>query len=566
MGLATLLIIQGSDQGNRFEIHGFEPLTIGRGIQNIIRLNDSEVSRQHAQIEYVDRRCVFTDRGSSNGSLVNGQPVSTHDLRNGDRIGVGSTLLLFQTADDSDQTAVINNHIELLGLSDSRTDSATDHSNLIVGTLPGDQKMSVHDAVSQFIPGNSAATEHLRALYQISEEALSPTKNLDELLQSVLRLTVSAVAARRGCILLREGNRDPVPRVFQVDTNEERLPISMTIVRHTMRTGAAVRTSDAQHDRRFGTESVYQAGIAEALCVPMHGYSELLGAIYLDRTSSALVDPQIGHFGEEHLRLVLAIGRQAALIVESKRFEQSLVKAERFAAMGQTVAMMSHHIKNILQGVRGGSHLISMGMDKPDENLVRKGQQIVDRNATRIYNLVLDLLSYSKEREPQLKFAQLNDTVGDVCELMSARACECGVVFESDLGQDIPSSLYDAEGIHRAVLNVVTNAIDAVESEDEPRVDVRTYFDDGHKSLVVMVADNGPGIPDDLAETIFDVFESSKGARGTGLGLAVSRKILSEHGGTLTFETEAGKGTCFILAWPLVEGDGQVSLDSGTLV
>ncbi|MGV2338426.1 MAG UNVERIFIED_CONTAM: hypothetical protein LVR18_31815 [Planctomycetaceae bacterium] len=117
--------------------------------------------------------------------------------------------------------------------------------------------------------------------------------------------------------------------------------------------------------------------------------------------------------------------------------------------MGQTIAVLSHHIKNILQGVRGGSHLISMGLNQKQESLIRQGWGIVERNQTRIYDLVMDMLSFSKERVPALKPAELNSVVAEIAELAAARAAESGVTVEFRPGNDVPTALFDAEGIHR---------------------------------------------------------------------------------------------------------------------
>ena len=258
-------------------------------------------------------------------------------------------------------------------------------------------------------------------------------------------------------------------------------------------------------------------------------------------------------FSEEQLRLLVAIGRQAALAIENNRYQQAMLKAERLAAMGQTIAMLSHHIKNILQGVRGGSYLIDMGLKNHDEELIHEGWGIVEKNQNKIYHLVMDMLSFSKDRQPALETAQLNETVGEVCELMQSRADDMKVGLEYQPALDLPTTVFDSEGIYRAVLNVVTNAIDASEGVDAPLVRVETGYDGETDSTYVCVTDNGARIPDDQLNTIFNAFESTKGSRGTGLGLAVSRKILREHGGDITVETALGRGSQFVLTWPSIE-------------
>ena len=164
-----------------------------------------------------------------------------------------------------------------------------------------------------------------------------------------------------------------------------------------------------------------------------------------------------------------------------------MVQAERLAAVGQTIATLSHHIKNILQGIRGGSYLIEMGMKdhakaiadgKMDVEaaekavgIMRKGWGIVEKNQERISTLVMDMLTFSKEREPVPEPANLNELVADVVELMKTRAERRAT--SSSRGcppPTMPTLMFDPEAMHRAMLNIVTNAIDAChEREDGPR-------------------------------------------------------------------------------------------------
>src|SRR4029079_8739243 len=118
-------------------------------------------------------------------------------------------------------------------------------------------------------------------------------------------------------------------------------------------------------------------------------------------------------------------------------------------------------IKNILQGIRGGSYLIDLGLNDHDEAIVRKGWDIVEKNQRRISSLVMDMLTFSKEREPELMPGNLNDTVAEVVELMQSHAAEKQVTLECELASNSPTLVFDPEGIHRAILNVITNAIDA---------------------------------------------------------------------------------------------------------
>jgi signal transduction histidine kinase len=241
--------------------------------------------------------------------------------------------------------------------------------------------------------------------------------------------------------------------------------------------------------------------------------------------------------------------------VEDTTYYSAMVQSERLAAVGQTIATLSHHIKNILQGIRGGSYLVEMGLDNEDLGVVRKGWEIVRRNQDKISSLVMDMLSFSKHREPDLVEADLAALLADVVETVQQRADESGTVIRWTAPADLPRMVFDPEGMSRAVLNVVTNALDAVEGRADPRIDVTAELDHATRVVRIRVADNGAGMsPDTLAE-IFTLFVSTKGARGTGLGLTVSRKILREHGGDIHAQSEPGRGSAFVLEFPLLGPD-----------
>ena len=213
---------------------------------------------------------------------------------------------------------------------------------------------------------------------------------------------------------------------------------------------------------------------------------------------------------EDHLALAIAVAHQAALAVEETRYHHAMMQAERLAAIGQTIAALSHHIKNILQGLRSGSDIIKMGLKDKNENLIQQGWRIAEKNQGKIYDMVMDMLSYSKDRVPTLETVHLNGIVRDVFELMESRAKELGVKLELKLDENLPAIPVDAEGIHRALLNVVNNALDAVEDRPHPQVTVASRLaEEGWVRVVVL--DNGIGIPTPKLGDIFKPFLSTKG-------------------------------------------------------
>ena len=156
---------------------------------------------------------------------------------------------------------------------------------------------------------------------------------------------------------------------------------------------------------------------------------------------------------------------------------------------------------------------------RPEERQARAaGLSDTEKNQGKIYDLVTDMLNFSKDRVPNVEPADVNTMVDDVVELMAPKAAEMGVALEKALSPELPPVSIDSEGIHRALLNLVTNALDAAESQPDAKVTVGTRLDDTYVRIVVL--DNGVGIPAEKLPEIFKPFVSTKGARGTGLGLA----------------------------------------------
>jgi len=366
------------------------------------------------------------------------------------------------------------------------------------------------------------------------------------------------VPADRGCVMLTTENNALVPKALRWRKEGERqevFQLSRTIVDHVLKERQGILVSDAARDERFNAgQSIVRFGIREVICVPMKGRHETMGVFYLDTQTTAreIAKQQksgLSKFMEDHLALAIAIAHQAALAIEETRYHQAMVQAERLAAIGQTIAALSHHIKNILQGLRSGSEILKMGLAEKNDKLIQQGWRVAEKSQGKIYDLVMDMLSYSKERVPAVEPTNINVVTKDIVELLLPRAQELNVTLEMSLGENIPEVQADPEGLHRALLNIVGNAIDAVEGRPEPKVTVGTRADENWARIVVL--DNGVGIPPAQLAEIFKPFVSTKGARGTGLGLPVSRKIMREHGGDLAVQSQVGTGSKFTMRLPI---------------
>ena len=238
---------------------------------------------------------------------------------------------------------------------------------------------------------------------------------------------------------------------------------------------------------------------------------------------------------------------------EIKRLEKELLHAERLAAVGQTVAGLAHGIKNILHGLKGGSYLVDLGIEKDMPDKLKVGWEMIQRNIGRTADLVMDLLNYAKEREPEFEPCQPNEIVTDVGGLVADKAEESGVAVTTELDPQIGEQIMDPRSIHTALLNLASNAVDACifdENTDKQwQVKLGTRQEpDG--AIRFTISDNGAGMSEEVRRKLFTSFFSTKGHRGTGLGLLVTRKLVEEHGGTIEVDSEPGRGTVFTVRLP----------------
>ena len=246
---------------------------------------------------------------------------------------------------------------------------------------------------------------------------------------------------------------------------------------------------------------------------------------------------------------------------EIKQLQQELIKSERLAATGETAAGLAHGIKNILGGLKGGVYIVDNALKKEDIHNLRTGWDMVQRNIDRISGLAMDLLNYSKEREPEYEKCSPNAIAEEVCKLMDIKTKESGVKIVRDFDPTIGDVSLDPKGIHHCLLNLVSNAIDAaIFDEDEGkehlvRVTTRRESDE---AFMLQVSDNGCGMDEAVRKQIFNSLFSTKGSRGTGLGLLITQKTVHEHGGTLKVDSKLGKGSTFVIRLPFEQHSHEV--------
>ncbi|MBW1933200.1 MAG: PAS domain S-box protein [Deltaproteobacteria bacterium] len=236
-------------------------------------------------------------------------------------------------------------------------------------------------------------------------------------------------------------------------------------------------------------------------------------------------------------------------MTEENRLRKLLIDRERMAAVGETVAGITHCMKNVLNGLKGGEYMVNVGLKHNDRALLMEGWESVQKGIERISRLALDMLSYCKSRAPNLILTNPLQLAKDTVALVSKSAEQKGIKIICQ-GDNIPSAKLDPDSMGRALLNLITNAIEACEEKTYPPDEdpvVHVLVKQNGNSLLFIIQDNGVGMKKEVREKIFTRFFSTKGSHGTGLGLCAAAKIVDEHGGTIDVKTLPGKGTTFTI-------------------
>jgi signal transduction histidine kinase len=547
----VLSVIQGPDKGRTFELPDNEPQMIGRSSESL-PLSDGTVSRRHAELTPDKGDWYLRDLGSQNATLVNGlrvEPNARVKLKPGDQIRVGMTLFSFgRTVRRTDPQVRMLREDQV----DTSIERSLSSEDSVILALEGDTRAGT--ALGATVAG-TGANSHLRVLYRLTT-LVSTLPERDKLFEGVFDLIFSELKPERAVFLIDEGD-GPVPSVVRFATKgtpgqSQQIDVSRTILQHALDKGEGILASNAMSDERFRKgDSVQRLSIRSAMCVPVRSAGRTFGAIYADSSIGA------GAFNADQLALMTAIGQQTGLALSHLELLSQKLQTERLAAIGQTVASLSHSIKNILQGLRGGADVVEMGLRKEDLKVARGGWPILKRNLDRIIALTLNMLAYSRPRTLDIELTKVQPLLDDCASLLADQCKLRGVALIVDVDPDTPPVPIDAAQVHQALMNIMSNAVEAVEAKTGV-VTVRAKFipEDpnrpaGKGQFRIDVIDNGPGVQPELQRRIFEPFFTTKGLRGTGLGLAVTRRIVESHDGKVLLTTTPGKGATFSVVLPI---------------
>jgi len=215
--------------------------------------------------------------------------------------------------------------------------------------------------------------------------------------------------------------------------------------------------------------------------------------------------------------------------------------------LGQSIALLSHDIKNILEGLQGGAYVVDEGIKDKDMELSNRGWDIVKKNITEITGITQNILYSAKERKPKMKRISPMDVARQTGQLFAEKASSMGIQLLLQLNPKVPRMKLDSTGISRMLGNLIWNSLQACHENTEKSkhmVYVRMdYYDSYH--FMYEVEDNAGGMDKKTRQNLFKEFFSSKGDSGTGLGLMVVERIIRNHHGRIEVLTKPDKGSLF---------------------
>jgi len=240
-------------------------------------------------------------------------------------------------------------------------------------------------------------------------------------------------------------------------------------------------------------------------------------------------------------------GQVTAVIEMATNISRIKLERKELITLGQSIALLSHGIKNILEGLQGGAYVVDQGFKDGDLELAQKGWGIVNKNIFDITDVVQNILYSSKNRPLKYESVLPGELMEDSVQLFREKAAAMNIQLEQQINPAVPEVRLDAASIRRMLHNLLWNALEAChqdKAKNEHTVIAKSdYSDENH--FLFEVTDNGIGMDKSTRRSILEEFFSTKGSAGTGLGLAVVDKVVNKHGGRIEVESAPGKGSSF---------------------
>lgn len=575
-----LRVMSGDLAGQAFALVG--EMVIGRATTCTLFVPDRQSSREHAKLYYDGADLIVEDLGSHNGTYLNNERITREPVVAGDVIRIGGTHFAVEAGPGSGA------HSAVRVISDANPLPPRMIRPVEPVSGPLDTKrMSAQDMFDALGVGLTERFDEVAglpllrktrsfALLVEASKILQHYSNLRDTLPGLMDLVLQVVQGDRAAVMLLDEHGQLIPKVIQGRTDAGKLPassaatppememvLSKTIADIVLKDHCAVITADAAADERFAAaESVVISRVRSLLVVPVLVGNRLLGLIEVENRRS------VNAFDENDLHLVSVLGSMLGVALDHLEVSQAreraiaelrtaqqqllatqqrLVASERMGVLGRISSGIAHEVKNHLSPFM----LAEMIARKyPDDQEIQEASEMMLEAQQRILGIVDEIRTFASGSRSDVS-VQPYDLAAIVESVLRFLRCD-RVLRATDVrlfALARPIVQMDAARIRQVLINLIRNAADALENR-QGHIDLIVRSDEN--SAVVEVRDNGPGIALDIRDRVFEPFFSTKGDKGLGLGLDISRQIVRAHGGALTFDSDLAVGTVFRMVLPLV--------------
>jgi signal transduction histidine kinase len=325
------------------------------------------------------------------------------------------------------------------------------------------------------------------------------------------------------------------------------------VLAHTILDKQAFNITDAASDPRVRKDIPAMLKINSFATVPLVAKGRVIGVIMVDNlfTRRPITDHDV--------RFLTMFAHQAALAIDNaiihsnmesmnrdiRAMHEQLAQSEKMAALGSMMAEITHEIRNPLVSIGGFTRRLARKVTDPD---AKKYVEIILGEVGRLEGIIHDNLAYIKNVTPQFSRSSLNAVLDEVLKVYEDELRQRGISIERDLAGDLPEQDMDPQQIKQAIVNLVTNAMEAMELGGV--LTVRTFAPSGSRETILEIGDTGPGVSPESMQNLFNPYYTTK-VRGTGLGLSITHRIIATHKGSIRFRNRESGGALFTIRLPL---------------
>ncbi|UCH33778.1 MAG: GAF domain-containing sensor histidine kinase [Armatimonadota bacterium] len=402
------------------------------------------------------------------------------------------------------------------------------------------------------VDGLHARIEQVESLMGVHDR-LHATFNLDAVIAETTRQARTLTQAQRSLVLLLRGNPPRLHGQFRLRGRVVKVDIPLddtSAVGYAALANKVVNVKDPYKDRDPQDRAPFNQSFDRAcecrtnslLAVPVRDSdNRVLGVITAANSAK-------GYFSHDDQWFIERYAVEVGLAIEKARLLESEVAMGRMASISESLAGLSHFLKDVAHALIGTSYIIRRGIERDRMEDVKAAWEILDRHVKRLADLCKDVLTYDPERPDEMCPGDLSETVADAVSLLQGEARTRAIRLEARLHPGLTQCCHSKRGIYRCIVNLVVNAFDACPPSGG-HVMVTAQCRDEH--AVVAVSDNGHGMDAETRERMLETFKTGDKTRGSGIGLPTVADIVERHGGRLETDSEPDRGSTFTIVLPL---------------